>query len=76
MNTIRERVVAAVGVAGAVELLQALTRSEADRAALIGRPALRDDGTWLAELLTDLKVDEIACRHLIAALTAAADDDE
>lgn len=38
-----------------VLLLPELTRSEADRAALIGRPVLRADGAWLAELLTDLR---------------------
>ena len=62
------RVVLAVGEDGARELLDALTRPEADRAALIGRVAQRDDAAWLAELLTDLEVDEVARLHLIAAL--------
>jgi hypothetical protein len=47
-------------VAGARELLEALTRLEAARAALIGRLSLRADAEWLAELLVDLEEDEIA----------------
>jgi hypothetical protein len=34
-----------------------LTRSEEDRAALIGRLSQRDDATWLAELLLDIETD-------------------
>jgi hypothetical protein len=37
--------------AGARELLDVLTRSDADRAALIGRLSQRADAEWLAELL-------------------------
>jgi hypothetical protein len=44
---ISARVVAAVGEACARELLDVLTRSEADRAALIGRLSLRADAEWL-----------------------------
>jgi hypothetical protein len=62
------RVVAALGEAGARELLDVLTRSEADRAALIGRLSLRADAEWLAELLIDLEEDEPARLHLVAAL--------
>jgi hypothetical protein len=62
------RIVAAVGGTGARELLDVLTRSEADRAALIGRLSLRADAEWLAELLTDLEVDEVARLHLVEAL--------
>jgi hypothetical protein len=62
------RVVAAVGEAGARELLDSLTRPEADRAALIGRLAQRNDAAWLAELLTDLEVDEVARLHMAEAL--------
>jgi hypothetical protein len=39
-------------------LLGAVTRSEEDRAALIGRLYMRDDAAWLALLLTDLETDE------------------
>jgi hypothetical protein len=46
-DSIRTRVVAAVGEGGARELLDVLTRSEADRAALIGRLSLRADAEWL-----------------------------
>jgi hypothetical protein len=67
-NEIATRVIAAVGEAGARELLDALTRPEADRAALIGRLALRDDAEWLAELLTDLEVDEVARLNMVNAL--------
>jgi hypothetical protein len=45
-DEISRRIIAAVGVAGARELLDVLTRSEADRAALIGRLSLRADGEW------------------------------
>ena len=61
-------VVWAVGEAGARELLDALTRPEAARAALIGRLAQRDDAEWLAEVLTDLEVDEVARLHMVEAL--------
>src|SRR5437867_3858273 len=45
--------------AGARELLGVLTRPDADRAALIGRLYERD-ARWIADVLTDLEVDEIA----------------
>lgn len=64
----RARIVAAVGEAGAAELLDVLTRPEADRAALIGRLHQRDDATWLAELMMDLEQDELARLNLVAAL--------
>jgi hypothetical protein len=65
------RVIAAVGKAGAAELLDVLTRSEADRAALIGRLSQRADGEWLAELLIDLEEDEPARLYLVEALRRA-----
>jgi hypothetical protein len=65
---IRARVAGAVGEGGARELLDVLTRSEADRAALIGRLSLRADAGWLAELLIDLEEDGPARLHLIEAL--------
>ena len=40
------------------ELLDAITRSDADRAALIGRRHTRADAEWLAELLMDLEGEE------------------
>lgn len=67
-DDIGARIIAAVGETGARELFDVLTRSEADRAALIGRLSLRDDGEWLTELLIDLKEDEPARLHLLAAL--------
>jgi hypothetical protein len=50
-----------------------LTRSEADRAALIGRLSLRADAEWLAELLIDLEEDEPARLHLVEALNQTVD---
>jgi len=52
------RVVEALGEPAARELLDAITRSDADRAALIGRLYARADAEWLAELLMDLEGEE------------------
>ena len=49
LEQIGDQIIEAVGRGGAAELLDAITRSDADRAALIGRLSVRDDGTWLAE---------------------------
>jgi hypothetical protein len=62
------RIVGVLGEGGARELLDALTRPEADRAALIGRLSIRDDAAWLAELLTDLEVDEVARFQVVEGL--------
>jgi hypothetical protein len=62
------RVVAAVGEDGARELLDVLSRPDADRAALIGRLYAREDATKLAELLIDFEDDEPARLHLVAPL--------
>jgi hypothetical protein len=43
LEQIGEQIIEAVGRGGAAELLDAITRPEADRAALIGRLTLRDD---------------------------------
>jgi hypothetical protein len=55
---------------GCHELLEILERSDADRAALIGRLHARDDAEWLAELLIDLEDDvgEIARLRLTEGL--------
>jgi hypothetical protein len=74
-DEIAARVGGAVGEAGAREFLDVLTRPEADRAALIGRLAQRDDGEWLAKLLTDLEVDEVARWQATDALRAALNGD-
>jgi hypothetical protein len=52
-----------------------LERSDADRAALIGRLHLRDDAEWLAEILVDLEDDvgEIARLRLIDGLGRTLD---
>jgi hypothetical protein len=70
MNDVGARVVAALGEAGARELLDVLERSDADRAALIGQLHVRDDTAWLAELLMDLEDDvgEIARLRLVDVL--------
>jgi hypothetical protein len=49
-----------------------MTRSEADRAELIGRLYVREDAGWFAELLTDIvsNADNITCLELIRALRA------
>jgi hypothetical protein len=57
-----------LSVKPAHELLDVLTRSEADRAALIGRLSLRADAEWLAELLIDMEEDEPAQLHSVEAL--------
>jgi hypothetical protein len=64
------RVVAALGEGGARELLEVLERSDADRAALIGRLFVREDAQWLAELLMDMEdeVGEIARLRLVDAI--------
>jgi hypothetical protein len=64
------RVVAALGEPAARELLDVLTRSDADRAALIGRLLLRDDASWLGELLIEIESDpdDLTRLKLIAAL--------
>lgn len=62
------RIVAAVGEDGASELLDVLTRSDADRAALIGRLHQRADAEWMAELLIDLEEDKAARLRLVSAL--------
>jgi hypothetical protein len=63
-----ERVVAAVGEAGAKELLRILLQPPAERAEPIGRLYQRDNATWLAELLIDVEEDEPARLKLSAEL--------
>jgi hypothetical protein len=70
---IRARIVAAVGEAGAAELLDVLTRPDADRAALIGRLHQRQDAAWIVEVLIDLEEDEPARLRLVAALRTGFD---
>jgi hypothetical protein len=70
-DEISRRMVAALSEDGARVLLGMLMRPEAERAALIGRVAQHSDGEWLAELLTDLEVDEVSRLHLVDALRRA-----
>jgi hypothetical protein len=80
-DDVAARVVAALGVAGAreligvlersdAELLGVLERSDAERAALIGRLYARENARWLAELLMDMEdeVGAIARLRLFEAL--------
>ena len=67
------RIVLALGPGGAGELLDALTRPEVDRANLVGRLSVRDDTTWLAELLIDIEVDEPIRLQVVDALRRALD---
>jgi hypothetical protein len=71
-NNLGGRIVAALGEPAARELLDVLTRSDADRAALIGRLHLREDASWLTELLIDIESDpdDITRVELIRALLA------
>jgi hypothetical protein len=73
VDHLAERDVAALGEPAARELLEVLERSDADRAALIGRLHVRDDARWLAELLLELEdeVGEIARLRLVDALRRA-----
>jgi hypothetical protein len=51
------RIVSALGEHAARELLNVLTRTDADRAALIGQLHTRDDASWLADLLIEIESD-------------------
>ena len=75
LELLGDQIIAAVGHGGAAELLGAITRPEADRAALIGRLSLRDDARWLAEVLTDLETDEVARLRLAEGLRLALASD-
>ena len=68
LEQIGEEIINAVGRGGAAELLDAITRAEADRAALIGRLSSRDDAQWLAEILIDLETDEVARLQVVEGL--------
>jgi hypothetical protein len=71
-DSLGDCIVAFLGEPAARELLDVLTRSDADRAALIGRLHQREDATWLAELLIDIESDpdDITRLELIRALQA------
>jgi hypothetical protein len=66
------RAIDALGEDGARELLDVLTRSEPDRAELIGQLNQREDAGWLAELLMDIESDpdDITRLELIRSLRA------
>jgi hypothetical protein len=68
---VANRVVCLIGAPAARELLDVLTRSEEERAALIGRLSLRADGVTVAELLIDLEEDEIARLHFMEAFVGS-----
>jgi hypothetical protein len=58
LTELGQRIVGILGEGASRDLLDAITRSEEDRAELIGRLYVRDDATWLALLLTDIETDE------------------
>jgi hypothetical protein len=64
------RIVADLGEPASREFLDVLTRSEADRAVLIGRLYVRKGTAWLAEMLTDIESDpdDITRLQIIEAL--------
>jgi hypothetical protein len=64
------RIVAALSELAAGELLDVLTRPEADRAALIGRLHAREDAAWL-ELLVDIETEEMTRAQLVEGLRRA-----
>ncbi|MGZ6544515.1 MAG: hypothetical protein ACXVEI_04310 [Actinomycetota bacterium] len=70
-DDISRRILAAISEDGARVLLDMLTRSAAERASLIGAVAQHADGEWLASLLADFEVDEVARLHLVETLRAA-----
>ena len=67
------RILATLGEPAARELLDVLTRSETDRATLIGRLSLREDAAWLAELLIEPETDpdDITRMQVVDALCQA-----
>lgn len=50
-----DRIVEILGPGAAGDMLDAITRSDEDRARLIGRLSTREDARWLAEVLIDLE---------------------
>ena len=65
-----DSIVAVLGRPASAELLEVLTRSEDERASVIGRLAARDDAAWLADLLAEIESDpdDITRLRLIHAL--------
>ncbi len=72
IDDVGSQTVAALGGPAARELLDVLTRSDADRAALIGRLHQREDAAWFAELLIEIESDpeDITRPELIGVLHA------
>jgi hypothetical protein len=69
------RIMSALGEPAARELLDVLTRSDADRAALIGQLHARADAAWLADLLIEMESDpdDITRLQVIGALRRVLD---
>ena len=70
LDELGRRIVGVLGLRGARELLDVLTRSPENKAALIGRLYSRGDATWLAEFLTEIESDpdDLARIQLIEAI--------
>jgi hypothetical protein len=56
-DALGQHIVEILGSGAARELLDVLTRSEEDRAALIGQLSQRDDASALAEMLIEIETD-------------------
>jgi hypothetical protein len=69
--TLGTQIVSALGEAGARQLLNALDHSEAERAAAIAELDIGGDSAWLADLLTDLEMDEPARLRVAGGLRSA-----
>ena len=70
LDELGRRIVGVLGILGARELLDVLTRSPENKSSLIGRLYSRADATWLAEVLTEIESDpdDLARIQLIEAL--------
>ncbi len=74
LDELGRRIVGVLGIRGGHELLDVLTRSPENKAALIGRLYSRGDATWLAEVLTEIESDpdDLARIQLIEAIRRVA----
>jgi hypothetical protein len=71
LSALGSRIVDILGEGASRELLGAISRPQEDRAALIGRLFVRNDATWLADLLTDLETDEMLRLRIAEGLRRA-----
>jgi PAS domain-containing protein len=69
--TLGTQIISALGEARARQLLVTLGGSEAERAEVIAELGLGGDSAWLADLLTDLEMDEPARLRVAGGLRSA-----